>query len=82
MRGHSNTGRDYQCFQPRRVAHRTNTTHQYRANPLRTSSSKAIAPFSEVPSEAYPRSGQKKSRVALEGGIQAGPTQQRNCNAL
>jgi hypothetical protein len=25
---------------------------------------------------------QKKSRAALEGGIQAGPAQQRNCNAL
>jgi hypothetical protein len=56
MRGHSDTGKGYQCFQPRRVAHRTNTTHQYRANPLRTSSSKVIAaPFSEVPDEAYTR---------------------------
>jgi hypothetical protein len=55
MMGHSDTGRAYQCLQPRRVAHRTNTTHQYSANPLRTSSSKAIAPFSDVANEAYPR---------------------------
>jgi hypothetical protein len=55
MRSHNNTGSYYQGFQARRVAHRTNTTHQYRANPLRTFSSKAIAPFSEVRNEAYPR---------------------------
>jgi hypothetical protein len=41
--------------QSRRVAHSTNTTHQYIANPMRTSPSKAITPLSDVPNEAYPR---------------------------
>jgi hypothetical protein len=41
--------------QSRRVVHSTNTTHQYRANPVRTSPSKAITSLSDVPNEAYPR---------------------------
>ena len=32
-------------FQRHRVAHSTNTTHKYRANPIRICSSKAIASF-------------------------------------
>jgi hypothetical protein len=42
-------------YQPRRVAHSTNTTHQYIAIAVRTCSSKAIASLSDVPNKAYPR---------------------------
>jgi hypothetical protein len=40
-------------FHARRVAHSTNTVHQYSANPVRTCSSKAISPLWDVPSQAY-----------------------------
>jgi hypothetical protein len=44
----------YYC-QPRRVAHSTNTTHQYIATAVRACSSKAIASLSAVPNKAYTR---------------------------
>jgi hypothetical protein len=50
--------------QPRRVAHSTNTTHQYIAIAVSTCSSEAIASLSDVPNKAYTR--------AITGSLSAG----------